>query len=478
MTQLDEAIARYHRILESEPYRDLKWVKNLQDEMEARQFSTGGRLLCPFLRPNFVTQKQYDNLVKTGEALIAAVDRMLHTALASPQLLSRMQLFPAEKMLAAIDPGYEMTEVSAQLDLQIQNGSLHVLQYNADALSGAAYAEGLSDLFYDCPPVKEFRRRYNLTRIGGKKPFLSALLKAYKMFSRQHAGPVGSGAHGTANGSALNGAASNGAGYTKKPNIAILEFRSATGRSEYEIFREYFRAEGYQTELIAPDQLEYKNGVLRANGFEIDLIYRRISAQEFLLRFTLSHPLVQAYQEHKVCIVNSFRSELSHKKAMFALLTEESLIAKFPLNERKAIREHVPWTRVVKAGKATYHEETVDLLEFIKQNREKLVLRPNDEYTDLHSFIGYEHDDGSWARAIREAQRAPYVVQERVKPARTLFPLMTYGHLEFKEMQVDVQPQAFLGKVGGCSSYVSSDGAGTYSPASGIAPTFIIDPKA
>ena len=48
MTQLDEAIARYHRILESEPYRDLRWVKNLQEEMEARQLSAGGRLLCPF----------------------------------------------------------------------------------------------------------------------------------------------------------------------------------------------------------------------------------------------------------------------------------------------------------------------------------------------------------------------------------------------------------------------------------------------
>src|ERR1017187_10114514 len=245
MTQLDEAIARYHRILESEPYRDLRGVKNLQEQMEAQQLSTGGRLLCPFLRPNFVTQKQYDNLVKTGEALISAVDQMLRLALASPQLLSRMQLFPAEKMLAAADPGYEMSEVSAQLDLQIQNGSLHVLQYNADALSGAAYAEGLSDIFYDCPPVKEFRRRYNLTRIGGKKPFLHALLKAYKMF-----------------------------GGGKKPNIAILEFRSATGRSEYEIFRDYFRAEGYETELVSPDQLEYKNGVLRsAAGFDIDLIY-------------------------------------------------------------------------------------------------------------------------------------------------------------------------------------------------------------
>jgi hypothetical protein len=448
MTQLDEAIARYHRILESEPYRDLRWVKNLQEQMEAQQLSAGGRLLCPFLRPNFVTQKQYDNLVKTGEALISAVDRMLRLALASPQLLSRMQLFPAEKMLAAADPGYEMSEVSAQLDLQIQNGSLHVLQYNADALSGAAYAEGLSDLFYDCPPVKEFRRRYNLTRIGGKKPFLNALLKAYKMF-----------------------------GGAKKPNIAILEFRNSTGRSEYEIFRDYFRAEGHATELVSPEQLEYKNGVLRANGFDIDLMYRRISAQEFLLRFTLSHPLVQAYLDRKVCVVNSFRSELSHKKAMFALLTDEALVAKFPLNERKAIKEHVPWTRVVKAGKTTHRDDVVDLLEFIKENRETLVLRPNDEYTDLHSFVGYEHDDGSWARAIREALRAPYVVQERVKPVHTVFPLMSYGHLEFKEMQVDVQPQAYLGKVGGCSSYVSSAGAGTYSPASGIAPTFIIDPK-
>lgn len=455
MTQLDEAISRYHRILESEPYRDMRWVKNLQEEMEARQLSAGGRLLCPFLRPNFVTQKQYDNLVKTGEALISAVDRMLRMALASPQLLSRMQLYPAEKMLASIDPGYEMSEVSAQLDLQIRNGSLHVMQYNADALTGAAWSEGLSDLFYDCPPVKEFRRRYNLTRVGGKKPFLTALLKAYKMF------------------------AASGPTAKQKPNIAILEFRDPTGRSEYEIYRDYFRAEGFQTELVAPEQLEYRNGVLRAGAFDIDLIYRRISAQEFLLRFTLNHPLVQAYRDRRVCIVNSFRSELSHKKAMFALLTDETLTAKFPINERKAIREHVPWTRVVKAGKSSYREEVIpDLLEYIRQNRENLVLRPNDEYSDMHSYIGYEHDEGSWARAIREAQRAPYVVQERVKPARTVFPLMNYGHLEFKEMQVDVQPQAFLGKVAGCSSYVSTAGPGSYSPASGFTPTFIIDAKA
>ena len=450
MTQLDEAIARYHRILESEPYRDMRWVKTLQEQMEARQLSAGGRLICPFLRPNFVTQKQYDNLVKTGEALLSAVDRMLKMALASPALLSRMQLFPAEKMLAAIDPGYNLAEVSAQLDLQINNGSLHVTQYSAESLSGGAWSEGLSELFYDCGPVKEFRRRYNLTRVGKKKPFLSALLKAYKMFAG-----------------------------AKKPNLAIVEFRSPTGSSEMEIYRDYFRSEGYAAELLTPDQLEYRTGVLRYGAMDIDLVYRRVSAQEFLLRYTLNHPLLEAYRDGKVCVVNSFRAELSHKKAMFALLTEDSLTVKFPLHERKAIREHVPWTRVLKGGKATSRDggNIEDLVDYVKQNREKLVLRPNDDYTDLQTYTGNEHDEGSWARAIRDAVREPYVVQEHVQPARAVFPIMSLGNLEFREMQVDVQPHAYLGKVAGCSTYVSTSGPGSYSASAGIAPTFIIDPR-
>ena len=137
----------------------------------------------------------------------------------------------------------------------------------------------------------------------------------------------------------------------------------------------------------------------------------------------------------------------------------------------------MPWTRLVSATKTSYHDETVDLPEFITQNRDKLVLKPNDDYSDQHSFFGWEMDDASWDRALKQAMRSPYVVQERVSPVRSVFPMVTYGNLEFKEMQVDVQPQAFLGKVAGCSSYVSSAGPDGYSLASGIAPTFIIDPK-
>ncbi len=175
--------------------------------MEAENLSLGGRLLCPFLRPNFVTQRQYDTLVKAGEALISAMQRMQQMVLASPQLMARMELLPAEKMLAAIDPGYQIAEVASKFDLQIHNGSLHVMQYNSDSSNGVAYSEGLADMFYDTPPMVEFRRRYNLTRVGGKKPFLSALQEAWKQFGKK----------------------------PRKPNIAILEFRQVTGRERVRV---------------------------------------------------------------------------------------------------------------------------------------------------------------------------------------------------------------------------------------------------
>ena len=107
MSYLDDAVARYNKLLETGPFRDLAWAETLHQKMEEGRLSAGGRLICPFLRPNFITRRQYEHLVKTGEALIGAIDRMEQLVLANPSLLARLELLPAEKMLASIDPGYQ-----------------------------------------------------------------------------------------------------------------------------------------------------------------------------------------------------------------------------------------------------------------------------------------------------------------------------------------------------------------------------------
>ena len=451
MTLLDEAIARYHRILDGEAHKDLIWAEALHAEMRARNLTAGGRPISPVLRPHFIMQRQYAALVKAAELLFSAIDRIKQLALATPALLARLELLPAEKMLAAVDPGYPFLSVTSRLSTHLDNGNLRFVDYNADTPTGVAYAEALSDVFYECPPVREFRKRYGLIKSGGTKQLLQALLKTYKEF-----------------------------GQKQSPRIAIVEFRQpfqAVDSDELILLRESFRKAGYQTEIASPDQLEYRGGVLRRADFAIDLVYRRVKVQEFLVRFDLNHPLVRAYREGAICMVNSFRSELAHKKAIFDLLTDETVTVNFPAAERKVIRDHIPWTRVVAAAKVTRQGEQVDLIDFIQKNREKLALKPNDDSGDQHAFHGWELDDTAWERALKTALRAPYVVQERIAPPVASFPVYQWGEVQMRDLNIDLHPHAFLGKVQGCSSWVSAADTPGFSTLSGLAPTFIIETK-
>ncbi|HZU26465.1 MAG TPA: circularly permuted type 2 ATP-grasp protein [Bryobacteraceae bacterium] len=451
MTQVGEAVARYHKILETEPYRDLSWAREMHEKMRARNLVVGERPISPFLRPHFISRRQYTNLTKAAECLNSAIDRMEKVALASPTLLSRMELLPAEKMLASVDPGYSFLSVTSQLDTQLHNGTVRFLQYNSEAPSGVVYSEALSDLFCDAPPLREFRKKYKIEKLASTKPLMQAVLRAWKEWG----------------------------GKGRKPNIAILEFRQpfATAESnESQLIAEAFRREGYATEIISPDQLDYRNGALYRGDYRIDLIYRRIRVHEFLVRFDLNHPLLRAYRDGAVCVVNNFRSEVARKRAIFDLLTDDTVVADFPAAEKKAIRDFIPWTRRVAAAHTTWQEERVDLPDFILKNREKLVLTPNDDSTEQSPVRGAETDRAAWEKALRVAMRSPWVVQEVVEPVSATFPVYQYGNMSMREMRVDLHPHSCLGKVQGCSAWLTS-GAGSFSTLSGLAPTLIVESK-
>ncbi|MCC6589926.1 MAG: circularly permuted type 2 ATP-grasp protein [Bryobacterales bacterium] len=448
MTLLDEVVARSHKLLESPPFQDGAWAHSIQQTMAAHNLAPGGRPVCPVLRPHFVTRRQYENLAKAAESLYSAIDRIRQLALTTPTVMARFEMLPAEKMLANIDPGYPYLAVTSLLDTALHNGTFRFVECSADAPPGVMYADRLADIFYDSALVKELRKKFKLTKTNSRKKLLSGMLAAYKATGRRNT-----------------------------PHIAIVETRPPFKNSqspEAMLLSEFFRQSGYATEVVTPEQLEYRNGVLTRGDFTIDIVYRRVSAQEFLVRFDLTHPLVRAYREGAICMVNSFRTELVQKKAIFGLLTDETITAGFPPAERKAIKEHIPWTRVVKTGKTTYQNQTVDLLDFVSQHRDRLVLKPNDPSSDLHSYTGSELNAAAWDRALKMAVRNPYVVQEKVDPAQAPFPVMQFGRMDIRPMRVEVHPHIFLGKVEGCSSEIS-DASSTFSTLSGLAPTLILE---
>ena len=447
MTLLDEAVSRYHKLLATPEHRENGWLESLQEQMSARHLAPGGRPVCPVLRPHLITRRQYTSLVKASQTLYSAISRLNGLLQENAAMLSRMELFPAEKMLAGVDPGYAQLAVTTMLKTQVSNNSLLFAESYANGAALTAQSDALGEIFYDCAPVKQIRKKYKMSRPQGMKRLLHGLLTAYK-----------------------------GSGKKKFPRIAIVEFRAPMKGpgSDHLLLAEYLRQAGYPTEIVTPEQLEYRNGVLCRGDFGIEIVYRTISAQEFLVRFDLSHPLVRAYRENAVCVVNSFRTELLQKKAIFGLLTDETVTGKFPAEERRVIRDHLPWTRLVTAAKTTYHNKTIDLPEFISANREKLVLKPNDPSTDMHSYEGKETDEAAWDKALKTALRNPYVVQERVEPARCDFPVLQFGKMEIRPMSVDVYPHLFLGKMETCSTQVG-DLSSTFSTLSGVAPTLILE---
>ena len=71
-----------------------------------------------------------------------------------------------------------------------------------------------------------------------------------------------------------------------------------------------------------------------------------------------------------------------------------------------------------------------------------------------------------------------YLVQERVKTAREIFPaLQSDGGIEFAEQLVDLDPLLFNGKVGSAFTRLSFTELANVSSGGGMVPTFIINKK-
>ena len=129
MTQVAEAIARYHKLIESEPYIDLAWAGALQERLKAERLTNIP--VSPVLRPHFVGGRDYAALERTAATLYSAIDRVEKMVLANPALMARMQLLPAERMLAAMNPGYSSATITGMLDAAMHNGSTHFTGYRA-----------------------------------------------------------------------------------------------------------------------------------------------------------------------------------------------------------------------------------------------------------------------------------------------------------------------------------------------------------
>jgi uncharacterized circularly permuted ATP-grasp superfamily protein len=175
-------------------------------------------------------------------------------------------------------------------------------------------------------------------------------------------------------------------------------------------------------------------------------------------------------------MVNPFRCKALYKKASLAVLSDERNAALFPHDEQEAIQQHIPWTRVVEESQTTFHGQAIDLIPFLHENRERLVLKPNDDYGGKGIVLGWTVDAARWAEAVRHALAEPYVAQERIVLPTEPFPALVDGKVHWSERMLDTAPFVCHGQyVEGCLTRIGTDPLLNVTAGGGsTVPTFVL----
>jgi hypothetical protein len=450
---IDDAIALYHGLLQSDPALAAASQEALDAGLHEENLFFGDRPLCSVLRPHMITTGQYARVRDACRLVIGATIKVGARLLADERLMEPLRLSPRERELVRVDPGYEAVSAISRLDAFLAGESLSFIEYNAETPAGGAYTDVLTSVFLRLPVVRRFLDAggYTLQTFDTRGGLTDLLLRCYRSWIAR-SGRVGD-----------------------RPSIGIVDWAGLPTAYEHELYRRHFVERGLAAAIVDPHELEYVGGALRHGDTTIDLVYKRVLVHELLARESEAPALLQAYEDGAVCMVNSPRDKLFHKKAIFALLTDAAYQSAFTPEERDAVRRHVPWTRRVADVGTTFEDRQVDLLELLRTRRERFVLKPNDDYGGKGVVVGWEGSEGDWDRALEEALRGDYVAQERVAVARALFPAVAGGRLEFRELSVDMDPfivdgaaDGFLTRVAGTTLLNVTAGGGS------TVPTFVL----
>jgi hypothetical protein len=440
----------WHGLLRPDVELAPAYSAELNARMRAARLTFGDRIHCPFLRPFFLTAPDESRVRAVTETIAALGERVVKCALADPGLLAQFALAPEEERLARINPRYGTSSTASRLDAFLLPDSLQFAEYNAESPAGLGYSETLGEIFLSLPLMERFGVHYSVRKHPLMSSILAALLESYAEWGGQVLPP---------------------------PVIAIVDWREVPTWSEFEILQAHFEREGVPTMVCDPRDLEFDGTKLTAGGRKIDIVYRRVLMNDIIARPAECAALVRAYQAGAVCMANALSCKIPHKKAFFAVLTDDRNADLFSSGEKEIIARHIPWTRLLKDSSTMRQGEAVGLMEYVRRHRSDFVLKPNDEYGGAGVLLGWESSEGEWdaalARALADRDHA-WIIQERIAIRREVFPMQTPQGIEMRDMLVDFAPYLFRGKMAGFLTRLSSTGLANVTSGGGQVPAFVV----
>jgi uncharacterized circularly permuted ATP-grasp superfamily protein len=399
-----------------------------------------------FVRPHLVAREEWEALRGSAVRVLEIAERVARQAFGGDtrRLCEFLGTPEAEIEWLLLDPGLPDVVLS-RLDAFLTPAGPRFLEINSDAPAGFGYGDRMARLFAQTPAFKAFARERPVSYRASDEGLVRAVLACWR------------------------GARSAG-----RPRIAIVDWADVRTRADQEILREAFLARGFVCFLADPRELDVQGGRLHAASGPVDLVYRRAVLSELLARRDEVGAFLGAYRQRLCPFVNSLRCRLSEDKAFFAILTDEAFAALLSAEEQALVSRTLPWTRRVAERRTRCSLTEVDLVPFVLEHRESLVLKPAHDYGGRSVFLGSETSPSGWAAAVETALGGPWVVQQRVSIPEEPFPVLEEGALSFVPLKVNVNPFYVRGETAGAVTRASRLPVINVSAGGGSVPTFVV----
>jgi hypothetical protein len=126
--------------------------------------------------------------------------------------------------------------------------------------------------------------------------------------------------------------------------------------------------------------------------------------------------ILKVFKSGSVLLYNGPIAGLLSNKLNLALLSENENSPLFSPAERKIIKKYIPWTRKLAPGHTTYKTGKIRLEHFVDLNRERLVIKPSDQFAGKDVYIGKFTPRSRWQQIVETAMEAKnWLAQEYVE---------------------------------------------------------------
>jgi glutathionylspermidine synthase len=398
----------------------------------------------PFvLMPHFVSPGQLRRVRHAVVCLSAVLDRFCDAYAEDERLRDELAVPAREDALIRLDPGYRHPLRICRLDAFLQGYDVKFLEFNADSPAGIGYTDVLHEGLRQAIALPRVDAEFETAYTPMLPVLIDTLLDAYR------------------------GLRAERPELPERPRLALVDTDESPSVPEFRIVCAAAGEAGLEAVHGTLGQLEYDGSLLRLEGEPVHLVHRRA-----LLEDCPEGDLVAAARDRRAAIVNPFRARVANNKKLFALLQDARFAHLVGERERRVIDETIPWTRVLRDGRASYGDWVVDLLPFVSDNRERLVLKPASDYGGHGVSLGMETEQAAWDRLIEDhVAEGDFVVQEYVPVPEEMFPTVEDGHVQMRLKRFNINPFGIGGRYAGMITRISDQAVINVSAGGGLLPS-------